>query len=281
MSPNLALERGISVRDNHRDALYKAERAVFGSYDDPPAWHNAAELADLARSYETLPSVVGPLNGRRISTEVSTRSHRSRSWVSRMLVRMSSEQRAAWVLTHEVSHLLVAAAFPSHGREYATRYLNVARDVHGDEQADRLADAFTEAGVPFGPRPDGHADRVETTIMRGIRNDWPINLIHANGEEHLLMGRTKGVRMDEWVRVADGQIIWADPTWAATPPIERAANLSDIAYATVLRPAIGMPIVRSCRVCGGNFTSSGKRGRPPVTCQPCRVARLPQTVPVV
>lgn len=262
------------MRDNYRDRLYKAERSVFGSYDDPAAWHSPADLADLARSYETLPAIAGRLApNERISAEVSTRSARSRSWSHRKLVRMSSQQRAAWVLTHEIAHLFIPDQFPAHGREYATFYLSLVRDVHGDLAADRLADAFTEVGVPFGARPADHAKQVAAMIERGVRNDWPIRLVNNSGDGFLIYRRP----IAEQVRLLDGYVTWTD----SKTGMDKVSLLDNIAYATVDREPVGVPVARTCRDCGAPFATSGKRGRPPVKCVSCRATRKTPVVTTV
>lgn len=55
-----------------------------------------------------------------------------------------------WVVAHEVAHLVRpdSTLRDSHGPVFATIYLTLVREFYGDDNADELAAAFAEYGVP-------------------------------------------------------------------------------------------------------------------------------------
>jgi hypothetical protein len=147
-------------RDSQRQKVYDAENGA--AWTDRAArelrGREAQELAD--RMYQWL--VAEGYDLRRPNVIV-TRGLGSTAWPHSGDIRFGGNRPLAWIMAHEVAHLVrfQRSAFPgrewdvdgrSHGWEWASVYLRLVRRFFGVKNHDALRDAFKAGKVKFRPK---------------------------------------------------------------------------------------------------------------------------------
>lgn len=142
-----------AVDDRGRTAVAAAEEAAFGgtSIDDA---RPRAELESQLAAVVTGPwwAASGPpvhvVTPRRSARSSSARHDSRRSGVE---VRLTDEQLTLATVAHELAHALAGVAC-AHGPRFRAAYVDVVALLAGAAEADHLAGAFAQFGVPAGQR---------------------------------------------------------------------------------------------------------------------------------
>lgn len=132
------------MRDSQRQRIYNAEWSCEALTKQP-----SFDDIQVAQAF-----VRELLEDERVVVRRKASGHSGAFARAREIAMPASGPLKTWILVHEAAHVATPSVFPGHGREYATKYLELVEDVFGADVQRALRRAFDDHGVTHGPRDE-------------------------------------------------------------------------------------------------------------------------------